>query len=89
MSEAMKLLPQLSWLRKGTPIPSQTLTAAYIADLAKYDAGAIDQDELDVREWLGGSKRAVVSEEVVSLGRLRQMPGSSVVSHNWSGRVRR
>jgi Zn-dependent peptidase ImmA (M78 family) len=69
MSEAMKSLPQLSWIRKGSPIPSGTLTAAYIADRARYEAGDADSDELDVRAWLGGIRRALVTEEVLSLGR--------------------
>jgi hypothetical protein len=32
LSNPMKTLPQLSWLRKGTPVPAGTLTARFNAD---------------------------------------------------------
>lgn len=68
MSEAMKSLPKLDWIRKGTPLPSGTATAQLAADRERVVAGERVADEVDVRDWLGGSTRAVVSEETVGLG---------------------
>lgn len=68
MSEAMKSLPKLDWIRKGTPLPSGTATAKLAADRERVAAGERVADEVDVRDWLGGSTRATVSEETVGLG---------------------
>lgn len=69
LSNAMKSLPQLSWLRKGSPIPTGTLTAAYAGDPKRLGGEAIETDEIDVRDWLGGTRKAKVTEEVIALGR--------------------
>lgn len=68
MSEAMKSLPKLDWIRKGTPLPSGTATAKLAADRERVAAGERVADEVDVRDWLGGSTRTTVSEETVGLG---------------------
>lgn len=69
LSDGMKSLPNLDWLKKGTPVPHSTCTHAFNAD-AKNVAGAERfEDEIDVRQWLGGSNRERVVEEVVGLGR--------------------
>lgn len=68
LSDAMKTLPKLSWLRKGTKLPAGTATAR-LADLPdQVRAGAAIADEIDVRDWLGGITIAAVSEESVGLG---------------------
>jgi len=68
MSDAMKSLPKLDWIRKGTPLPSGTATAALAADLDRVAGGDRAVDEVDVRDWLGGTTRAPVSEEALGLG---------------------
>jgi IrrE N-terminal-like domain len=68
LSEAMKSLPQLSWLRKGSPVPKGTATARLNADPDNVLRGQRLDNELDVLDWLGGTKSALVSEEVVGLG---------------------
>ena len=69
MSDAMKSLPQLSWLRKGAPVPANTETARLIADPANVLQGARSSTEIDVMDWLGGTRSAPVTEDVVGLGR--------------------
>jgi hypothetical protein len=69
LSEAMKSLPQLTWLRKGSPVPRGTATARLNAELASVLQGARTAGDLDVLDWLGGIESAIVSEEVVGLGR--------------------
>ncbi len=68
MSDAMKTLPKLAWLRKGTKLPSGTGTARLAGDPAKVRAGERVRDEADVRDWLGGTTRQVISEESIGLG---------------------
>lgn len=64
----MKSLPKLDWLRKGTPLPSGTLTAGLAGDPLKVRGGDRVADSLDVRDWLGGPTKAEISEESVGLG---------------------
>lgn len=69
MSEAMKSLPDLSWLRRGSPVPSNTETARFNADPSRVSRGERADDEIDVLDWLGGKRSSIVMEEVVGLGR--------------------
>ncbi len=68
MSDAMKTLPKLSWLRKGTKLPAGTATAAFAARPGDVGAGAHVADEIDVRDWLGGTTGKTISEESIGLG---------------------
>jgi IrrE N-terminal-like domain len=69
LSGAMKTLPQLSWLRKGAPVPAGTLTARFNADRRRVLGAERAAEEIDVMDWLGGTLSARVTEEVVGLGR--------------------
>lgn len=69
LSEAMKSLPDLTWLKRGSPVPAKTLTARFNIDASRALSAERDEDELDVLDWLGGKRSAKVSEEVVGLGR--------------------
>lgn len=68
MSEAMKSLPDLSWLRRGSPVPTNTTTARFSADPSRVLRGERAEDEIDVLDWLGGKRSSIVTEEVVGLG---------------------
>jgi hypothetical protein len=68
LSEAMKTLPKLDWLRKGSPLPSGTATASLASARERVLAGERVADYVDVRDWLGGAKRAPVTEASVGLG---------------------
>jgi hypothetical protein len=69
LSDAMKTLPDLKWLKKGSPLPDDTLTAALAADPRRVLNGDRVGDEIDVMDWLGGKKSAGVTEEALGLGR--------------------
>jgi hypothetical protein len=69
MSDAMKSLPKLSFLRKGTPVPAATATAKLHKTQARVLASDRAVSEIDVIDWLGGTKSVAVMEEVVGLGR--------------------
>ena len=68
LSDSMKTLPQLSWLRKGTKLPAGSATAQLSDNPDRVRAGATVTDEADVRDWLGGTMKAVVTEESAGLG---------------------
>jgi hypothetical protein len=68
MSDAMKTLPHLGWLRKGRPLPVGTATAALAANRSDVQAGQRIKDEIDVRDWLGGETCRPVLEESLGLG---------------------
>lgn len=69
MSKAMKSLPKLDWIRRGSPLPKGTAAARLAARPDAVLARHRMADEVDVRDWLGGITRSVVSEESVGLGR--------------------
>jgi IrrE N-terminal-like domain len=68
MSDMIKSLPQLTWLRKGAPVPKRTATAQLNADARRVLDGDRAEEEIDVRDWLGGSRSVKATEQVVGLG---------------------
>jgi Zn-dependent peptidase ImmA (M78 family) len=68
LSEAMKSLPKLDWVRKGTPLPAGSVTGKLAADPTSVGSGVRISDEVDVRDWLGGTTASTVSEESIGLG---------------------
>lgn len=69
LSEAMKSLPKLDWLRKGTPLPAGTATARLAAQPARVLLGESEIEDVDIRDWLGGESSKIVTEETIGLGR--------------------
>lgn len=68
LSEAMKSLPKLDWLRKGSTLPTGTATTGLAARPARVLAGERVADTVDVRDWLGGTTKAEIYEESIGLG---------------------
>jgi len=68
LSDAMKSLPQLTWIRKGTPVPADTITARFNASRQRVLSAERDVDDIDVTTWLGGNRHVKVTEEVIGLG---------------------
>ena len=68
LSETMKSLPQLTWLKKGTPVPVGTATAHFNADASNVAHAARQTAELDIQDWLGGNRSVAAVEEIVGLG---------------------
>ncbi|MBA1445842.1 MAG: hypothetical protein FE835_13265 [Gammaproteobacteria bacterium] len=68
LSETMRSVPELRWPKKGDPVPTSTRTAWFNAEPTRIlNAERVD-DEIDLLDWLGGQKPAIVSEEVIGLG---------------------
>lgn len=68
LSDSMKEAKGLSWLRKGTPVPSGSMTAAFNADPNNIRYGYEDKGEGLLNDWMGGIRRYHVQEEVIGLG---------------------
>jgi hypothetical protein len=68
LSDAMKSLPPLAWLRKGTPLPVGTATAQLNANPSRIARGDRAEAEVDVMDWLGGIRSALATEQVIGLG---------------------
>jgi hypothetical protein len=68
MSDTIKSLPQLSWLRKGTPVPKGTVTADLNSKPQRILDGDRAEAEVDIIDWLGGSRSVQATEEVIGLG---------------------
>jgi hypothetical protein len=69
LSDAIKALPQLTWLRKGTPVPRNTATAKFNANPERVANSDRTEAEIDIMDWLGGTRSARATEQVVGLGR--------------------
>lgn len=69
LSEAMKSLPKLDWLRKGTLLPSETVSAQLAGDESRILQGEQASAIVDIRDWFGGTSKALLTEECIGLGR--------------------
>jgi Zn-dependent peptidase ImmA (M78 family) len=83
LSNAMKSLPELAWLRKGTPVPTGTLTDDLNRDSKRIAAGERVSDTVDVRDWLGGTTAIKVVEQAVGLGAYGKT--LTLLSSKWIG----
>lgn len=68
LSDGMKSLKQLTWLKKGSPVPSGTATAHFNADPARIATAERDENDIDTQDWLGGNRSVPATEEIVGLG---------------------
>lgn len=67
-SNTTKLLPEITWFRKGTPIPRGTATAQLNADSHRIAAADRLERNIDIMDWLGGSRSLPATEQVLGLG---------------------
>ena len=68
LSQAVSMLPNILWPRKHSPVPLDSLAMHFNKDSDFIKKGGYEKDEIDIREWLGGSKSLQVQEEVKGLG---------------------
>ncbi len=79
LSESMRSLPDLSWVRKGSPVPNGTVTARLNADPNRTLHAERDDGEVDVMNWLGGRRSITVSEEAIGPGAVRKDTDGALV----------
>ena len=68
MSSSLRDFPNIDWIRRGTPLPSNTVTAAFNADRDSVDGGHRNEGTSCLQDWFNGPYRQEIVEEVVGLG---------------------
>ena len=69
MSEAMREFPDLSWPRKGEPLPKGVATVLFNQDPRNILNAKQEHNDENLQQWFGGSRRLEVVEEIIGLGR--------------------
>jgi hypothetical protein len=68
MSDGLKQAKGLSWVRKGTPLPANTLTSSFNAKPENIRTGQRDIGGGRLNDWMDGDRVYPITEEVVGLG---------------------
>jgi Zn-dependent peptidase ImmA (M78 family) len=68
LSDSMKEAKGLSWLHKGSTIPSESMTATFNIDRDNVRCGREDKGNGLLNDWMGGIRQYHVYEEVIGLG---------------------
>ena len=68
MSETMESLKEITWPRKGTLIPSDTVTESILDKSEEEQREARAEGEVDITTWFGGRRSVTAWEEVIGLG---------------------
>lgn len=68
MSEALKNVDDLAWIKKGTPLPNSCETRRFNASLENVQGGIDAKGDTNLAEWFGGRRSVEGSEEIVGLG---------------------
>lgn len=69
MSSPLMDFRSLDWIRKGTPLPSPSVTAEFDADAENIARGRRAEGRGCLQEWFGSEHGQEIVEEVVGLGR--------------------
>ena len=68
MSSPLMDFPDLDWIRKGTPLPSNSVTADFNADAMNIVRDRRAKGQGCLQDWFNGPHRQEIVEEVVGLG---------------------
>lgn len=68
LSNTMKSLPEITWHKKGDPVPRGTATSRLNADPNLAARAERAEADIDIMDWLGGSRSVQGTEEVIGLG---------------------
>lgn len=68
MSDSLKDLSDLDWIRKGSPLPSGSVTAIFNADKSNVERAERAEGRSALQDWFNGPHRQEVVEEVIGLG---------------------
>ena len=68
MSSPLMDFRGLDWIRKGTPLPSPSVTAEFNADPENIARGRRAEGQGCLQDWFSGDRRQEIVEEVVGLG---------------------
>ena len=68
MSETMRSLKEIDWLRKGMMVPSDTVTESIRDKSEEEQREARIEGKVDITTWFGGPRSVMAWEEVIGLG---------------------
>lgn len=68
LSDGMKALKQLSWPKKGSPVPANSATSLFNAKPSRIISAERDEGDVDILDWLGGVRSVQATEEIIGLG---------------------
>jgi len=68
MSDALKELDGITWIRKHQPVPRNTPTFQFNLIQANVQRGARSNGTSNLQDWFGGNRSIEVTEDVVGLG---------------------
>lgn len=69
MSDALREIPGLNWIRKSETVPRNTATFDFNHEARLSKANSIDDATSDLQDWFGGEFDVAITEQVVGLGR--------------------
>ena len=69
MSDALKALDGIDWIRKREAVPRNTPTFAFNKDGENVRRAVRIEDASNLQDWFGGGRSIEVSEDVIGLGR--------------------
>ncbi len=69
MSEPLKEVSDLTWIRKGQNLPINTITFDFNQDSQRVQDAERDADVSDLQDWFGGDISVQIEEAVQGLGR--------------------
>ena len=68
MSSPLRDFQGIDWIRKGTPVPPDCVTADFKANTEKVAQGQRARGQSCLQDWFNGPHRQEISEEVIGLG---------------------
>lgn len=68
MTRSLKEFPDLDWIRKGTPLPPDSVTAAFNANKTNIELAESTRGKSNLQEWFESPYRQEIIEEVIGLG---------------------
>ena len=68
MSGALRDFQGIDWIRKGTPVPPDSVTADFNADTEQIAQRRRASGQNCLQDWLNGPRRQEIIEEVIGLG---------------------
>ena len=69
MSEALKQLNGIDWIKKREGVPRNTATFVFNQISTNVEHGIRVEETSNLQHWFGGKRRIEISEDVVGLGR--------------------
>ena len=68
MSDVLREIKDLNWIRKGTILPRNTTTFAFNQDVERVGKAARTGGTSDLQDWFGGDRSIPITEGVAGLG---------------------